>query len=92
MHPLEVAGRWDECAARVLHRFEVDGATVSGPSISIRMAMSSAHRNVHASRCGQSVQRYRLVFCTLIAPGTSGSNGALIAGIPLIDRAPKDVP
>ena len=32
------------------------------------------------------------MFGTLIAPGTSGSNGVLIAGMPVIDSAPIVVP
>ena len=32
------------------------------------------------------------MFGTLNAPGTSGSNGSLAAGMPVIDRAPCGVP
>ena len=67
-------------------------ATVSGPSISIRSATSSAQRSVQASRCAQSMQRKRYGVWTLTNPGSSGSNGALIAGTPVTLNAPIEVP
>ena len=69
-------------------------ATVSGPSNSMASAIrSAAHRPKAFSssrRC--SGARYMLVFGTLNAPGTSGSNISLAPGMPVIESAPCGVP
>ena len=69
-------------------------ATVSGPSNSIASAIRSAQYRPKAlgssRRCTGA--RYRLVLGTLWAPGTSGSNGSLANGMPVIDNAPCGVP
>ena len=67
---------------------------MSGPSISMASPMrSAAHRpNAFGSSRRWSGARYSLVFGTLCAPGTSGSNCALSVGRPVIDSAPCVVP
>lgn len=55
-------------------------------------AISSAHVSVQAGRSAQAQHRYRLVFITLRAPGTSGSKASRAAGMPVMDSAPTVVP
>ena len=67
-------------------------ATVSGPARRICVSMSSAHARVQAGASAHQEQRNRLVLAARLPPGTSGSNGFRRAGMPVIDRAPIDVP
>ena len=54
--------------------------------------MSSAHASVQAPARAHIPHRYWFVFATFTAPGSSGSHGFLIAGTPVMDKAPSVVP
>ncbi len=94
--PSEVsAWRW-EAPAGVLHRFEEHGSHGLGPAATMACSIAPAHaaekRSSSAVSSGENAERNRFVFATCCVPGTSGSNADLIAGRPVIDRAPIVVP